>query len=247
MLDLIRKRILANEPPNYLTPGSTAVVSFGDFTKSTIATLSINPSSKEFYSGKRLIRQPDKRLVDKETLGLRNSEAVRDEHWEAVWEGCKNYFSPTGKPYFWFDDLQIVLGYLNVNYKNNSACHLDLVQWATTPSWKSVPADAQSNFLKHDADFFQAQINSKNLDVIVINGSLVFEVVAKTAGFDLRKIEPIYYSYKGRSTPNYRFVGKGPNGKKVIGWTGTLRNMRVDNPTRIAHCHELGEWLVKEL
>ncbi|NDA83046.1 MAG: hypothetical protein EBY01_08350, partial [Actinobacteria bacterium] len=51
--------------------GSTPVISFGDFTKSSIATLGINPSPLEFINRRgHILNSSEKRLVDLESLEL---------------------------------------------------------------------------------------------------------------------------------------------------------------------------------
>lgn len=244
MLDYVAKRILQEEPRQYLTLGSTAVPSFGDFTKSNIATLSINPSSKEFVSGKNILPTGKKRLVDKESLGLENSEKLKAEHADSVWNGCVSYFQ-TGNSYEWFNDLQLVLDSIGASYKSGTACHIDLVQWATSPAWKELPSTFKSEFIEKDREFFHRQTDSKNLELLIINGRQVFEVASRLPDFEFKFVEPLTYKYKGKTTNNFRFVGSGPNGKRILGWTGTLRNMRTSMNVREDHCREIGNW-VKE-
>jgi hypothetical protein len=58
----IRDRISRPTDTKGVIPGSTPVISFGDFTKASVVSLSINPSSKEFLKGKGLLPPNEKRL-----------------------------------------------------------------------------------------------------------------------------------------------------------------------------------------
>ena len=66
--ELILERISNLVPPADcdVVERSTPVISFGDFTKSHIATLGINPSASEFQSGGKLLKGERKRLADEE-------------------------------------------------------------------------------------------------------------------------------------------------------------------------------------
>ena len=63
--------------------GATPVISFGDYTKSNIATFGINPSSLEFVdrSG-QILAKNQKRLVDLESLNL-----PLDDHYGSINSG----------------------------------------------------------------------------------------------------------------------------------------------------------------
>jgi hypothetical protein len=94
----VLKRILQPEPKQFLVPGSTPVISFGDFTTANLLTLSINPSSNEFRTGSRLLPVEKKRLVDKELLGITNEEPIREFHAERIWDGCRDYSMAVALP-----------------------------------------------------------------------------------------------------------------------------------------------------
>lgn len=65
------ERILRPAPAGLgVVPGTTPVVSFGDISRARIATISINPSHREFVDNKGALLAPEnKRLIDRESLG----------------------------------------------------------------------------------------------------------------------------------------------------------------------------------
>ena len=127
----------ATQPPPEdcgVVPGTTPVVSFGHPLNPKVATLGINPSSREFVdrNGQLLVGDA-RRLATLRSLGLSSFEEVAATHAQRIVNDCANYFER--KPYAWFRALdQVLAPGLGVSYFDKTACHLDLVQWATDPS-----------------------------------------------------------------------------------------------------------------
>ena len=241
----ILNRILQPEPKKFLVPGSTPVISFGDFLTSDLLTLSINPSSKEFLSGSKLLSFGQKRLVDKEWLGIKNEDPIQELHAESIWLGCKNYFNKEGKPYEWFDDLDIVLNSIGRSYRDGRAAHVDLVQWATFPAWASIPRPVQMEMIKEDLEFLKFQIRQPNVEQIVINGREVFNVVRRIPDFQIEIVGEFKYQSGNKFKTNSLFLGSGPQNKRIIGWTSTLRALKVSNEERRRIYEKLGTWISK--
>lgn len=237
--ELLARILRAPRLPQVI-PGSTPVVSFGDFTTSEIVSLSINPSSKEFLKGKDLLPFGQKRLVDFEVLKKNFQDAITEVDAEQIWEGCANYFAPDRNPYAWFDDLELILSFAGFSYRSGSASHLDLVQSATFPAWGVLPLQAQKQFLKEDYDFFRYQVSHPKINAILINGRQVYEVAKVTPGFNLQVEEKIVLKSGNRVIPTSIFTGLGPNNKKVFGWTGTLKSLRISSEERADLYEKLG-------
>jgi hypothetical protein len=141
--EYIETRIRRPPPPNSsVVPGSTPVLSFGDAQRATVATLGLNPSRVEFLDqhGNELTVNA-RRLATHNSLGTSDLVAAPIEIVSKVLEGCNGYFHRN--PYRrWFDQLHPVLTACAASYYDGSACHLDLVQWATDPTWgKLKPTD----------------------------------------------------------------------------------------------------------
>ena len=65
------ERLMQLQPPKGIgiIPGTTPVISFGDFTTARVATLGIDPGARGVLSGGKLIPSAKKRPVAFEVLG----------------------------------------------------------------------------------------------------------------------------------------------------------------------------------
>jgi hypothetical protein len=143
---------------------STPVVSFGDPTKARVATLGLNPSRREFTPVPRLAK----------------GGCSADE----VLEGCNTYFNRN--PYKrWFGRFDPTLTAFDASYENGSACHLDLVQWATDPTWKRLGAPIRKILIEADAPFLESQLRANaNIDLLLVNGSAVWRQLCQSLGVE---------------------------------------------------------------
>ncbi|GIO22267.1 hypothetical protein [Oceanobacillus sp. J11TS1] len=129
-LDEIIFRRLKKLPPLDCTivPGSTPVIAFGRFRSAKVATISLNPSYREFHivKGKR-------RFHNLKSLGLSRYEDINEYHMHQVLDYCERYFKRPGIVYKeWFNSISSFLrGCTDYDYYDGTACHLDLSQWAT--------------------------------------------------------------------------------------------------------------------
>ena len=213
-----------------IVPGSTPVVSFGNPDTSSVATLGINPSHREFLQGKNkpLLTSGKKRLVDYDDLGISVPRALTPQEGERVVAGCNVYFR--NNPYKWFEQLQnFVLSPTGNSYydtsgggeaggeTNATACHLDLVQWATDPVWsqfdKNSPARAQ--LLANDQKFLLYQLTYYNFKYLFLNGKTVLENFHHLGLTPLSEAGSIRRTKAGDSSKIY--TGTYQN-TTVIGW-----------------------------
>jgi hypothetical protein len=170
----IETRIKQPKPDGLaVVPGSTPVVAFGDVQSATVAALGLNPSRREFLDGHGKELTGAKRRLEtllspgEDDLAVASADAIR-----MVFEGCNNYFDRC--PYRkWFDVLEKVLRPLGASYYERTACHLDLVQWATDPTWgKLQPANTQS-LIEADLLFLCQQLSRESIRLLLLNGSAV--------------------------------------------------------------------------
>jgi len=218
--DRVIERAMATYPDiPQIVEYSTPVVAFGYPKGARVATLGINPSSNEFQIGngnKAPLSTSEKRLVDTQVLGLDNVKSLnRDQAIEVV-NGCYSYFN--NKPYGWFDDLEkYVLKPTGFSYRNGSACHLDLVQWATDPVWqdKCMPKENKKILLDSDKGFLEYQLSNYDFDYVFLNGSTVLEQVEKLNFVNLHKVGEVRFNKSGVTS---RIVSGEIGEKKFIGW-----------------------------
>ncbi len=103
---------------------SIPVVFFGNIENAKFATISINPSDKEFYTNDKQITTP--RIINRQNLGKTNSDKLSSEEAKKVYTSLINYFSTN--PYrSWFNHLERFLSPLfNSSYYNGTMVNLDI-------------------------------------------------------------------------------------------------------------------------
>lgn len=229
----IEQRIRRPSPDNScVVPGTTPVVAFGNARKSTVATLGLNPSRKEFLddSGHELSGS-ERRLATHKSLGLSDLTNASTKAVEQVLHDCDSYFQCN--PYWsWFGQLEKVLQQCGASYKDDSACHLDLVQWATDPTWNNLrPAKLKNQLIDADAEFLKAQLTNENITLLIVNGSGVVEQLHRKLGAILREVDHIDGMWQHR----VRFcAGKLFDQVRVISWNVNLQSSQgVSNELRL--------------
>lgn len=124
----ILNRLQQSAPENCtIVPGSTPVIAFGRFRTALIATISLNPSYKEFdlVDGKNRFHTLD-------SLGLHSYADIKAEHREQILDYCERYFERDVVYKDWFNRIStFIKNSTGYDYYEGTACHLDLSQWAT--------------------------------------------------------------------------------------------------------------------
>ena len=199
-----------------IVPGSTPVVAFGDIRKATVATLGLNPSKFEFLHHRGGEREgSERRLETLRSLGESDLTTASPAVMQRVFQGCNDYFQPDHNPYrLWFNPLERLLNRVNAEYTydGGSACHLDLVQWATDPVWGELEDEERKKLLAADLDFFRKQLSQEHIRLLLLCGKTVMEYYCKHFKNVLQS-EP--FLSEGR-IKLYR--GRAANGLVVIGW-----------------------------
>ncbi len=225
----IEERVIERATANYpeieeIVAFSTPVVSFGNPQGARVATLGINPSSNEFQMGNGnkspLGEFERKRLIDTEVLKLTNPKNLTREQAIQVVEGCYDYFTgPAANPYGWFQKLEnFVLKPAGYTYygPNSSACHLDLVQWATDPVWDSISdKSVKVELLKQDKEFLRYQLTSYDFDFVFLNGGTVVKQFKK---LEIAKLEVVHQVTRNSKGGIHEVFKGTSNGTTYLGW-----------------------------
>lgn len=235
----IERRIRRRVPvDSQIVPGSTPVVAFGRFRTAQVATLGLNPSKVEFLdrAGNEL-REDDRRLATHASLGTADLSNAQSDLVAQVLDDCEEYFDRN--PYRrWFNQLEGVLAQCGVSYYDGTACHLDLVQWATDPTWGGLSNEVKLKLLKSDVPFLLEQLATENVRLLLVNGSGVINQLQENATAELSEMNPI--SGLGRNKTKL-FVGSISGNIKVVGWStniqssfGVTRELRTEIARRVS-------------
>jgi hypothetical protein len=221
-----------------IVPASTPVVSFGDPTKARVATLGINPSDKEFLDKDgNLLVSSKQRLATLPFLGASRCEDLTDEQVQTVVEWCNNYFQCNWYKK-WFGPIeQWILPRINASYMDGSACHLDLIQWSTSPVWQNLNQTSETRKLLDDGiEHLKAQLATENITTVIALGRTVWDQLLATKMcyvIDESKISIC----NGKASSTLR-IGEG-TGTRFVGWTSNLQSQPLTKGDR----ETLGNWL----
>lgn len=171
---------------------SSPVPSFGDISRSTVATLGLNPSNREFVDqyGKELDGEL-RRFPTLGSLGLQRwSEARRADH-VAIAESCREYFFRN--PYDgWFRQLDHVIGGTDTSYYDDEcqACHLDLIPFATACKWTDLSRRERERLTEIVGDTLAQLLVDSPVRILVLNGRSVVEEMQRLAAspFECREM-----------------------------------------------------------
>jgi len=216
----LEARIRRPQPENGIViPGSTPVPAFGDAISARVATLGLNPSRLEFLDSRgRLLTGADRRLESIESLGLDDLKDAPPAAVNAVWQGCVDYFERN--PYRrWFDQLEAVVGNVGASYYAGSACHLDLVQWATDPTWAALTRAARKGLLAADVAFLRQQLEEERIQLLLLNGRSVMRAFEDSMGCPLSSVARVHLGYQ----PTELMAGQLAE-VAVIGWSTNLQS-----------------------
>ena len=164
------------------------VPSFGDPSHSRIATLGINPSNREFVDELgRELQGIARRFHTLESLGLTSWSAADARHLDLILDSCHLYFDRN--PYDnWFKRLNAVLSGANVSYYDYpaTACHFDLIPFATRRKWSDLTARQQSELLSIAGDTLGMILRDSQIRILILNGRTVVKGFELASGLELR-------------------------------------------------------------
>lgn len=229
---------------DYVVAGSTPVVAFGDPRIAEIATLGINPSDSEFCNKKGMLPDSGRRLATLASIGAARLSALTNSQVAEVAEDCYGYFRRTDAKgnktrYSWFNRLDRVLQRAyQVSYDEGSACHLDIVQWATTPIWGRIEdAAARKALLDDGAPHLIEQFKHVNVRLVLVNGRQAMEQVAHLKLASFTRVDTL----RVRERDFQLCTGTGSD-LRWIGWTVNLQSTPgVDE----AFCGDLADRLAR--
>lgn len=166
-------------------PWASPVVAFGNPAVSKIATLGLNPSNLEFMDsrGNQLLA-PANRLESLATLKIRGWGELARQGVRQVWQACEEYFYRN--PYNqWFGRLEKLLVETGSSYYTrigDTACHLDLVPFATATKWSELSGTQRSRLIELGAPSLVRVLLASNIRVLILNGATVVREFGQLLG-----------------------------------------------------------------
>ena len=235
------RAMVRREPPEtvYVIKGSTPVVAFGDPSTAEVATMGINPSSVEFLRGGELRTGDDRRLATLESLNADSLTALTEDQVRQVLDDCAAYFivNPYRK---WFDPLdRLLTDAVGASYYDGTACHLDLVQWATDPIWRNLPGGARQVLLLDGVPHLRKQLRQENIRLVLLNGRTVINQVTACG---LVQLDSAGRLPVGAAVCEL-FVGNA-EGVLFLGWSRNLQNFYGNSR---AFAADLAAWLAGQI
>lgn len=222
----------------FIVPGSTPVLAFGDLRSAEVATLGINPSASEFLKDDRLRAGSERRLATLESLRARSTSLLTKKQVQALVEDCVSYFHR--KPYTrWFNPLnEILREALGVSYCDGSACHLDLVQWATDPAWGGLDDQIKRSLLQEGLPYLKKLLELENIRLVILLGRQVITQVQEVGLARLQFSRKITSGDRSYSL----YSGEG-EGVRFLGWTV---NVQSNHGITQEFKSQLAYWLRKQ-
>lgn len=189
---------------------------FGEITRSPVATVGINPSNKEFVdSGGDELTGAQRRLPTLLSMGLSRWSETSGDDVRHIVRSCERYFD--GNPYrTWFDVLERMLKVGGTSfYGGIRACHIDLVAYATSSKWGSLPGPLRRDLIDQGRTTLAELIRDSAIQVLVLNGR---SVVSEFVSFAQAELE-------ARPVPEWTLPRSRGAGVAGVAYEGTIRTV----------------------
>lgn len=169
-----------------VVPWACPVPYFGRPDAARMATVGINPSIREFTTpaGNELTGGL-RRLPTLGSLRLTSWKHADATHVKVIAEACEEYFlrSPYDR---WFKVLDSVLAHSQCTYYGDvpTACHLDLVPFATTSKWGDLSGRQRQQLLVAGSGLLAAQLARAPVQMLILNGRTVIDHFAAVSNVE---------------------------------------------------------------
>lgn len=228
LLDLVSRLQHPSILGSNVIPWGCPVPSFGDLSTATIATVGLNPSNREFVDGFGTeLEGTQRRLHTLRSLGLERWADVDERHLNEIMNSCRWYFARN--PYLgWFGDLDDILVEAAASYHDlpATACHLDLIPYATTCKWTELTVKQRGTLLDHVGDTLGELLRKSSIRLLVLNGMTVVRNLEKLAAVEFEQQE-----MKEWTLP--RKAGDGVLGLAYRGTIDQIAGVRLTHPVRV--------------
>ena len=200
--------------------GSLPVISFGDFRRAKVATLALNPSSSEFLDARgQWLLGTERRLASRFSLVKQACEELSDDDVARVFAESNAYFEGPNWLRRWFCWLETLLVDADLgSYLNGSACHLDLVQWATQPAQGKLAAPVWTNLVEADRAFLTWQLANCSAPTLLVNGAACVRWLEQEQIVSSWRSEQLNFRDKKGAHARLMVYRADQHGRRFIGW-----------------------------
>lgn len=226
MASLLDELDRMSDGPSPVIDWSCPVPFFGDICTARIATVGINPSNREFVDAQGMCLAPgQRRLPTLDSLGRSKWSEVDALQVRQVFDACRSYFSHN--PYDnWFRTLDRVLGELPATYYGEAptACHLDLVPFATATKWGDLTPSERASLMDSSRSAMAELLRDSGISVLILNGMSVVRQFEALSGTVLDSSERQEWSLPRRDgsavkgiaySGSIRLLGNVPLGREI--------------------------------
>jgi hypothetical protein len=193
------------------------VPTFGDVSRSRVATLGLNPSNREFVD--HLGNELDGALRRFHTLNsllLPCWSRASSNHLKLIVSSCQRYFQ--NNPYDgWFKALDNLISGTHASYYGRSAraCHLDLIPYATSCKWTELSLRQRTTLLFSAGDSLGLLLRDSPVRILVLNGQTVVNNLELIANVEFEKEE----------IPSWTLPRKDSYGVRGYAYRGVVREI----------------------
>ena len=218
-------------------PWASPVVAFGNLSRSRIATVGLNPSNREFVdiSGEELTGA-ERRFHTLKSLGLSHWSNATEKEFNAILNSCDEYFSRN--PYdTWFKALDFILAGTRHSYYHeaSTACHLDLIPYATSTKWTALTRAQRQNLHAMAEDTMGLLLRDSPVECLILNGRTVVDTLQEFSNVAFtRRLKPAWALPRasGKDVQGYAYtasidkIGQVSLGKdvRVLGYNHNIQS-----------------------
>jgi hypothetical protein len=211
-----------------IVPWACPIPYFGRLVTARIATVGLNPSIREFAStaGDEL-EGSTRRFPTLTSLQLGSWRRADARHVKAIAAACDGYFN--NNPYQrWFNVLETLLSHGEHSYYGDfaTACHLDLVPFATTSRWGDLAPEHRRQLLHAGSDHLGNLVSHAPIKMLILNGRSVIRHFSSIS-------DAIF-----ETTPSdsWRLAGRAQRAVPGVAYTGTatrIGSVSLESPIRV--------------
>jgi len=209
-------------------PWSSPIPSFGDLSKSKVATLGLNPSNREFVDIKGVELDCElRRFHTLKSLDLKHWTEVDEKHLKMITDSCCKYF--LRNPYdSWFKSLDYLISGTKTSYYDNinKACHLDLIPYATALKWSRLLKWQRTLLMNLAGDTLGMLLRESPVQILVLNGKTVVDNLQQISGVHLQKKEISSWTLPRKS-------GAKVKGHSYIGIISEISGIKLKRKIRV--------------